>query len=121
MITALRVPEDGDPEVLTHERWRAEDIATALSLSDCARFRLEWQPAPGRFFVLSGPNEGSRNLAALALAGEHHGWLFGSGPLLVTAHTRTWRATSLTRLELLLIGTRLLVGEASQRALVAPK
>lgn len=121
MIHALRIPEGQDPEVIADQRWGTAAIEEALSTSSYVWRRLAWQPNEPRFLVLSGRDgEGPRNITALTLAGEHYGWLYKQGPLLITAHTRTGRPTSLTVEEILLIGTRLLVGEATQAALAAP-
>jgi hypothetical protein len=118
MLNALRIPADGEPEVLQHEDWGLGAITHALGSLVVKTRRLDWSPSEHRFLCLHGLDDAEPIPASLTLLGQRgHDW---GAPLLVTAHTRTGKTASLSKYDLLVIGTRLLVGEVATRAITAP-
>jgi hypothetical protein len=115
ILNALRIGPDGKPEVLQDERWDTAAIVFALGSRIYKTRRLDWAPTEHRFLCLHGLDDAEPSPAALTLMGKRgRDW---GAPLLVTAHTRTGKPASLSKYDLLVICTRLLIGEVEQAAI----
>lgn len=117
MLNALLLPVDGEPQVLQQEDWGMGEITHALGSLDFKSRRLDWAPTEHRFLVLHGLDDAEPIPASFTLLGKRgRDW---GAPLLLTAHTRTGKAASLSKYDLLVIATRLIVGEVDPPAIEA--
>ena len=111
---ALLLPDPGPPQVLP-------DAGAQVAAMREGRYQfllLDWSPTPERVLGVhghTGDPGAPDNRSARALTGVS-GCAF-CGPVLVTGHRTSGELSSLTEFDLLVIGTRLLIGELSDRAI----
>lgn len=109
-LHALLIRPDDDPEVVSDPHWGYAGVSSHLG-PQSKGFGLTWQTRQGSWLLLlAGMHATEPNPAAVALAGRD-GAAY-CGPLLVISMSERLQAVeSLTRLDLLLIATHLVVGE----------
>lgn len=110
-LAAMLIRAGRDPEVVTHTSWGFTAVSEVLGDRHTRGVGLTWQTRKGCWLlVVAGMHATEANPAAAALAGRDGEPLHG--PLLVFAMSdQTREITSLDERDLLLIATRLLIGE----------